>query len=112
MKIFALRLAQLRESRDLSKKDLANILHVSDSCISQYEKEKSVPGYDTLLSIARYFDVSVDFLLGNEDKQMPVHMSSPFSDGISYAGFMSECNKLSPAKRRALLTVLKAFQEE
>lgn len=112
MKIFAQRLAQLRESRELSKKDLAQILHVSDSCISQYEKEKSVPGYDTLLSIAQYFGVSVDFLLGNDDRQMPVHMCGTFADGINYANLLAECSKLSLSKRRALLAVLKAFLEE
>lgn len=112
MTIFSQRLTQLRESRDLSKKELGSILHVSDSCISQYEKGKTAPGYDTLLSIARYFGVSVDYLLGNDDKNLPVQFNSIFCDSINYSTFISDCSKLSPSKRHALLSVLKAFLEE
>lgn len=112
MKVFAERLIQLRESRDLSKTELAKILHVSTSCVSQYEKDTSMPGYDTLLSISRYFGVSVDYLLGNEKQELAFPPTCDFSSGVSYYTFLSYCSKLDPAKRHALLALVKAMQEE
>lgn len=109
---FSQRLTQLRESREITKKELAKILHVSDSCVSQYENGSSMPGYDTLISISQYFGVSIDFLLGNVGKDTAFPMDSEFCNNISYYAFMTRCSKLSPAKRNALLAMLNAFFEE
>ena len=64
MSIFAERLTQLREDQDIKQEQLAKILNVSKSCISQYEGGKNMPGYDTMLRISQYFGVSIDYLLG------------------------------------------------
>ena len=109
---FSQRLTQLRERRELTKKQLAKILHVSDSCISQYENGSSMPGYDTLISISQYFGVSIDFLLGNVGKDTAFPIDSEFCSNVSYYAFMTRCSKLSPAKRNALLAMLNAFFEE
>ena len=67
MAAFAQRLTSLRESKDLKKKELAEILNVSSSSISQYESGTNMPGYDILCRLSEYFDVSIDFLLDDED---------------------------------------------
>ena len=85
---------------------------MSDSCVSQYENESSMPGYDTLLSISQYFGVSIDYLLGNVGKDKAFPMDSEFCSNVSYYAFISRCSKLSPAKRNALLAMLNAFFEE
>ena len=111
MNCFAQRLTQLRESKELSKKQLAKILHVSDSCVSQYENASSMPGYDTLLRISRFFDVSVDYLLGN-NKEASIPLEGEFCDNISYYSLLTRCSKLAPAKRHALLTMIDALQDD
>lgn len=109
---FSHRLTQLRESRELTKKQLAKILHVSDSCISQYENGSSMPGYDTLLSISQYFGVSVDYLLGNVGKDKVFPIDSEFCNNVNYYTLLTRCSKLSPTKRYALLCMVDAFLEE
>lgn len=111
MKVFAERLTQLREQNDLSKTDLARILHISNSCIVQYEKDMSMPGYDTLLALSQYFGVSVDYLLGNEKQEVAFSPSREFCQGVNYSTFLSSCNKLCPSKRYALMTMVKALLE-
>lgn len=108
---FAHRLTQLRENKDLSKRELSKILHVSDSCVSQYENGSSMPGYDTLLSISQYFGVSVDYLLGN-NKDAAFPLDAEFCDTVNYYTLLSRCNKLSPQKRQALLAVINALLSE
>ena len=63
MQTFAERLISLREDKGWKKKELAEKLHVSDSMISQYESGRCMPSYDVIISIARLFHVSVDYLL-------------------------------------------------
>ncbi|UXH44432.1 helix-turn-helix domain-containing protein [Rossellomorea vietnamensis] len=61
---------QLRERENISQKDFAQKLGVSNVVLSRYEKDERKPDYDMLKKIADYFEVSIDFLLGREEKTM------------------------------------------
>ena len=67
MKIFSQRLAALRKEREMSQADLAKVLNRTRSTISGYETECKEPDFEILCSLARFFSVSVDYLLGVED---------------------------------------------
>ena len=56
-----------RKAKGILQKDLAKILGVSQSMISSYEQNKKQPGYDILIQIADFFDVTTDYLLGRND---------------------------------------------
>ena len=58
------RLKELRASRKISQVKLAMDLNLSQNSISRYETGEREADYDTLVSIADYFNVSVDYLLG------------------------------------------------
>lgn len=60
-----LRLSQLRAEKGLTQKEVAIDLKIAQNTLSQYETGKREPDFDTLLRIARYFDVTIDYLLGN-----------------------------------------------
>lgn len=57
-------LKMLRESRNLTQKQMSEILGVSKSNISKYEAGTVEPNIDTLKNYASYFNVSADYLLG------------------------------------------------
>ena len=58
------RLAELREERKMSQKQLADYLKVTVPTISEYENNKICPSLERIIMIARYFDVSMDYLCG------------------------------------------------
>lgn len=60
---FGIRLRSLREDKDISTTDLANVLHIQTRTLNYYETDKREPDYSTLIKIADYFDVSLDYLL-------------------------------------------------
>lgn len=62
--VFSSRLISLRKERQMTQTDLANALHKTRSTISGYETEGKEPDYDMLCSIAKYFGVTIDYLLG------------------------------------------------
>lgn len=67
MKIFAERLIELRKERGLSQATVAKDLNVSLGIVCYWETNKSDPTAHNLAKVARYFNVSSDFLLGLTD---------------------------------------------
>lgn len=65
------RLLDLRKDAGLTQDELSEILHVNKHSISSYEREKSEPPDTVKMAIARYFNVSVDYLLGLTDNPAP-----------------------------------------
>lgn len=60
-------LRQLRMASNLSQKQMAERLGITDSAISQYETGRRTPPYETMESIADYFNVDMAYLLGKSD---------------------------------------------
>lgn len=69
--MFATRLKELRLKRGLTQKELAQKLNMQNTAISKYELNQRKPDTETLLEIANFFNISIDYLLGNTDKKEP-----------------------------------------
>ena len=68
MTSFGDRLHFLIKSNDITQKDLANKLNVKRGSVSNWVTNRRFPDAETLIKIADYFHVTVDFLLrGNYD---------------------------------------------
>ena len=65
------RLLDLRKDAGLTQDELAAILEINKHSISSYERGKSEPPDAIKIEIARYFKVSVDYLLGLTDNPNP-----------------------------------------
>ncbi len=64
---FGDRLRELLEINNLSQKQLGEKLNISPSTIGNYVRNIREPDHATLIVFADYFNVSVDFLLGNSN---------------------------------------------
>ncbi len=62
-----MRLKFLRESKNLTQQRLALELNMNQNTLSRYENMKRQADYNTLILIADYFNVSVDYLLERTD---------------------------------------------
>ena len=63
------RIRDLREDRDLSQAALAKLLNVSQSTYSRYESGYLDIPSNILIALARFYQVSVDYILGLIDAQ-------------------------------------------
>lgn len=61
------RLLDLRKDAGLTQDELAAVLNINKHSISSYEREKSEPPDAIKIAIAKYFHVSVDYLVGLTD---------------------------------------------
>lgn len=59
-------LKRLREEKNLSQRDISEYLGITRQAVAAYEIGKREPDYETLRSLADYFGVSVDYLIGRE----------------------------------------------
>ncbi len=62
-----MRLKELRKKRKISQVKLAIDLNMSQNSISRYETGEREPDFASLIKIADYFNVSVDYLLERTD---------------------------------------------
>lgn len=61
------RLQELRQEKHLSQTELANSVGLSLRAYQYYERGERQPTADTLIALADYFDVSLDYLCGRSD---------------------------------------------
>lgn len=101
---FAENLKYLRNSKQLTQKELAGILGLTANCICEWEKNRSEPSIPTIKKIADLFDVSADYLLGLED-DFGTRTPAPMSFTASPSEKLTE-------KEKALLEAFKKLLPE
>lgn len=63
------RIRDLREDRDLNQTKVAQMLGMSQTGYSKYETGENDIPTEVLIKLARYYNTSVDYLLGETDKK-------------------------------------------
>lgn len=103
------RLTALRKEKGIKQLDLANILHYGSTAISNYESGRNEPCISDLKKIAKYFDVSMDYLLCVNDIRNPYITPEP---GEVDEAFLSRYRKLSEEGRYLLDVFIKWLSTE
>ena len=62
-----MKLKELREENNLKQIEVANYLNIKQNSYSQYESEKRQLPIDVLIKLAKFYNVSTDYILGLED---------------------------------------------
>jgi len=62
-----MRIRDLREDADITQKEIADFLHIKQNTYSQYENEHRQIPLDILIKLARFYNTSVDYLIGETD---------------------------------------------
>ncbi|XIM52189.1 helix-turn-helix transcriptional regulator [Enterococcus faecium] len=72
-----------------------------------YRLKNSNPSTERLQEIADYFDVSVDYLLGREEKETPKHVDLSENDTV----FSFDGKEISRETMRKAIAIAKALEE-
>lgn len=65
------RIRALREDRDLTQSFVADMLHVGQKTYSDYELGKTRIPLESVILLARYYNVSMDYICGVSKKLLP-----------------------------------------
>lgn len=66
---FSERLKELRLSKGMTQRQLAEKFKIHQTTVKDWEVKGKQPGYETLIALAQFFNVSVDYLLGVTDNK-------------------------------------------
>lgn len=66
------RLRDLREDHDLTQKQIADILGIQQTVYSRYERGAQTIPLQHLITLAKYYNVSTDYLLGLKDEEIDI----------------------------------------
>lgn len=100
-------LAELRQDRRLTQKELAQIIFVTDGTISNYENGVHLPDVDKLISLADFFGVTVDYLLGRCSSPLSPDVYDEPVLGTRTAGeLIRDIRDMSSERKQALSVVI------
>lgn len=100
------RLQELREARGIKQLTLAKDLGVKQSTVSGWEHDRRQMDHQTLVKLAEYFDVSIDYILKRDEAAPETEKAPDTAEAASEAE-----EKISPEQTRQLLVRL-GFLEE
>lgn len=111
--MFAERLKELRNKDKISQADLAEYCDVSQQAVGLWERGKTTPDYETLIKIANRFAVTVDYLLGVEEK--PTYYTDPetaalaqeLKDNPEYRALLDATRHLKPESVKEIMQFIK-----
>lgn len=66
--LFSIKLKQLRTEKRLTQPELAKVIGYSNSIISDWENGKKIPTATAIITLAKFFNVTTDYLLGLENE--------------------------------------------
>lgn len=103
-------LKKLRQNAGLSQQQLANIIMVSQQSINKYENHNVEPDTGTLIKIADFFDVSLDYLIGRTDiKEM---VSKPHMSDLSEyeARLVKQFRCLNEKQQACVMNIIDSYR--
>lgn len=66
-----MRIKDLREDHNLTQAEIAKMLHIKQNTYSQYENGQRQLPLSCLITLAKFYKTSTDYILGLTDKRTP-----------------------------------------
>ena len=82
--MFKVKLKELRENKNISQYQLAEIIHVSRGAISKWERGIGIPSKCNLETLCDYFEVSEEYLLDREDLYQELNKREKIKSNFLY----------------------------
>ncbi len=103
------RLRELRSAKGISQQVIADLLHVSQQSITNYESGKNEPDIQALCELADYFETSVDYLIGHTDIQGKIEPRNPYDLNAQESDLIDRFRLLSKDQRKAIGVLIDTF---
>ena len=105
-KVFIFRLRKLLEQNNITQKELSLKIGVRDVTVSRYFSGQRIPRTDVIVSIANYFKVSTDYLLGISDIKNPNDeiLENKYEEDIDFWLSKTDGYKELPEEEREIIS--------
>ncbi len=103
-----MRLKELREQQRLNQEGLALKINVSQSTISAYEIGERTPDLETLIAIAKFFNISLDYLVGLSNVKQMIQSSDLSEDELDHLHTYRQLSDMDREKVKAYIDGLQS----
>lgn len=105
-----IRLLELRNEKKLSQRAIAAKLNISQGTYNNWENSRTQPSIEQLIELSRFFNVSVDFLIGNSDDYGLINVKDNLAP--EQRKLLQLFDRLEPGTRSAVMALLNAISEQ
>lgn len=102
-------LRELRKNAGLSQQQLADILGTSQQSINKYENHAVEPDIETLITMAKLFNTSVDYLIGNTCINHIIEPTTHFDLNCDEEKLLTNYRKANLNEKSIIQNTLNAF---
>lgn len=99
-------LKQLRVSKGISQKQLADVISLSQQSINKYENHSIEPDIDTLIKLADYFNTSVDYLIGHTEINHKIEPVESFQLNADEIEMLNKYRHVSTREKESIHFIL------
>ena len=91
------KIATLRKSKNMTQEELGKVLNVTYQAVSKWERDESLPDFEMMSRIAKYFNVPLSYFTDEEEKTEIAAVSDTVaapSAGVNFVGMCTHCGKM------------------
>ena len=101
-------LSELRKDRNMTQRDLAQVLYVTTGTISNYENGAHFPDVEKLIDISEFFGVTTDYLLGRTSYSYSLDvLNKQLANGMSVSELVDMVANMNEERLKALTVIIK-----
>jgi len=105
-------LKELRVNAGMSQKQLADAVNVSQQSINKYENHDVEPNIETLVTIAKLFDTSVDYLIGMTNLKRKIENVQRYDLNDSEKEMVDLYRNLDDENKKIVIELSKRLREK
>lgn len=105
-------LKNLRKEKGISQQQLADVIGISQQSINKYENHSIEPDISTLISLANYFETSVDYLIGNTAIKRKIENVRTYDLNNEETKFIDNFRKLNQVQKKSILLVIENYNNK
>ena len=98
----------LRQAKGISQQQLAHVLGLSQQSINKYENHNVEPDITTLIKMAQFFEISVDYLIGNSTDSLSEQQEYSFPE----RKLLLDYRTLSETEKTCIKTIITTFKQK
>lgn len=102
-----IKLYELRTEKNISQREMAKLFNISQGTYNNWENEKTEPSIKQLIQLATFFNVSVDYLIGNSDDIGMINITKDLT--FAEESLIAYYGNMSPSIKKALFELIKAI---
>lgn len=99
-------LKKLRAKKGISQQQLADVIGISQQSINKYENHNIEPDINTLISLADFFQTSVDYLIGHTEIDHVIEPVKQYDLNREESKLVDDYRKLSSEEKESILRVI------